>query len=116
MLLVNMYTYPKMNRRRTVTAIHDTRVIKKTVAIQPVIDGYIRKIWAMLVDEGYDANYSTALNFMLLLAIVQVTGDKGLSEETKRVIWAYAENRALINALNLEEDVSKLKSLWGNND
>jgi len=91
---------------------HDTRVIKKTVAIQPVIDAYIRKIWSMLIDEGYDANYSTALNFMLLLAIVQVTGDRGISEETKRIVWAYIGNRSLINALDLGEDISKLKEIW----
>lgn len=95
---------------------NDTRVIKKTVAIQPVIDGYIRKIWAMLIDEGYDATYSTALNFMLLLSIVQVTGNEGLSEETKSVIWAYVGNRDLINALNLDEDVSRLRKLWGDHD
>ena len=91
---------------------HDTRVIKKTVAIQPVIDAYIRKIWSMLIDEGHDANYSTALNFMLLLAIVQVTGDRGISEETKRIVWAYIGNRSLINALDLGEDISKLKEIW----
>ncbi len=95
--------------------VQDTRVIKKTIAIQPVIDGYVRKIWAMLIDEGYDATYSTALNFMLLLAVVQVTGNEGMSEETKQIIWAYASNHSLINALDLEEDVSKLRELWGNN-
>ena len=95
---------------------YDTRVIKKTVAIQPVIDAYIRKIWSMLINEGYDANYSTALNFMLLLAIVQVTGDRGISEETKKIVWAYIGNRSLINALDLGEDISKLRELWVEGD
>jgi len=96
------------------TAEKDSKVIKKTVALHPMIDNYVRKTWAMLIDEGYDATYSYALNFMLLLAIVQASGSDGLSEETKDVIWAFARNRELINALNLEDDTAKLKAMWGN--
>ncbi|MEE8470288.1 MAG: hypothetical protein V3S51_03055 [Dehalococcoidia bacterium] len=90
------------------------KVIKKTVALHPIMDNYVRKTWAMLIDEGHDATYSSALNFMLLLAIVQASERDGLSDETKDVIWAFAQNRELINALHLEDDVSKLKEMWGN--
>lgn len=96
------------------TIENNGRVIKKTVAIHPIMDNYVRKTWAMLIDEGYDATYSTALNFMLLLAIVQASGSDGLSAETKDLIWAFAKNRELINALNLEDNISKLKEMWGN--
>jgi len=90
------------------------KVIKKTVALNPIIDVYVRKTWAMLIEEGYDATYSTALNFMLLLSIVQASGSDGLSEETKDVIWAFAKNRELVHALNLEGNVVRLQEMWGN--
>ena len=90
------------------------KVIKKTVALNPVIDVYVRKTWAMLIEEGYDATYSTALNFMLLLSIVQASGSDGLSEETKDVIWAFAKNRELVHALNLEGNVVRIQEMWGN--
>ena len=96
------------------TTGNDSRVIKKTVALHPIMDSYVRKTWAMLIDEGYDATYSSALNFMLLLAVVQASGSDGLSRETKDMIWAFAGNRELINALNLEGNVTRLREMWGN--
>jgi hypothetical protein len=42
-------------------------------AIYPAIDKYVkyvRETWAALIKAGYDAIYSTALNFMLLIAIM----------------------------------------------
>lgn len=90
------------------------KVIKKTVALNPIIDVYVRKTWAMLIEEGYDATYSSALNFMLLLSIVQASGSDGLSEETKDVIWAFAKDRELVHALNLEGNVVRLQEMWGN--
>jgi hypothetical protein len=95
-------------------ASENGKVIKKTVALNPIIDVYIRKTWAMLIEEGYDATYSTALNFMLLLSIVQASGSDGLSEETRDVIWAFASNRELVHALNLEGNVARLQEMWGN--
>ena len=90
------------------------KVVKKTVALNPIIDSYVRKTWAMLIDEGYDATYSTALNFMLLLSIVQASGSDGLSQETRDVIWAFAKNKELVNALNLEGNIPRLHEMWGN--
>jgi hypothetical protein len=46
-------------------------VIRKTIAIHPIMDSYIRKTWALLIEEGYDEGYSTALNFMLLATIME---------------------------------------------
>ena len=96
------------------TADNNGKVIKKTVALHPIMDTYVRKTWAILIEEGYDATYSTALNFMLLIAVVQASGSDGLSEETKDVIWAFASNRELINALDLEGNITRLRKMWGN--
>ncbi len=90
------------------------KVVKKTVALHPIMDIYVRKTWAMLIEEGYDATYSTALNFMLLLSIVQASGSDGLSGETRDVIWAFARNRELVSALNLEGNIARLQEMWGN--
>jgi len=46
-------------------------VIKKTVVIHPLMDSYVRKTWAILIENGKDASYSTALNFMLLATIFE---------------------------------------------
>ena len=96
------------------TVQNGSKVIKKTVALHPIMDHYVRKTWAMLIEEGYDATYSTALNFMLLLSIVQASGSDGLSQETKDVIWAFANNREFVNALDLESNISRLREMWGN--
>ena len=42
-----------------------SRITKKTVAIRKDLDVYIRMTWAALIEAGYDASYSTALNLML---------------------------------------------------
>ncbi len=41
-------------------------VVKKTVAVHPVMDEAVRKLWAVLIQRGYDATYSTALNALVL--------------------------------------------------
>ncbi|RLG90423.1 MAG: hypothetical protein DRO36_06120 [Candidatus Hecatellales archaeon] len=84
-------------------------VIKKTVAIHPIMDSYIRKIWSLLVESGYDATYSTALNFMLLGAIFEATQKKeGWSEETRRLVWSFMEDEETIKELNLEDQLANL--------
>jgi hypothetical protein len=94
----------------------DSKVVKKTVALNPIMDNYVRKTWAMLIDEGCDATYSTALNFMLLIAVVQASGSDGLSRETKDVIWAFAKNKDFIGVLNLEGNIARLGEMWGNHE
>lgn len=99
--------------RLDVTVEHESKVVKKTVALNPIMDLYVRKTWAMMIEEGYDATYSTALNFMLLISIVQACGSDGLSQEARDVAWGYVNNRELINALSLEANVTRLKEMWG---
>lgn len=50
--------------------------IKKTVVIHPIMDSYIRKTWAILIENGKDASYSTALNFMILATIFEAENQK----------------------------------------
>lgn len=73
------------------------------------MDTYIRKTWAFLIENGVDATYSTALNFMLLAMIFEATKEGGLSEKTRKVIWAFVEDKKTINELNLKDYLTRLK-------
>jgi len=78
-------------------------VIKKTVVIHPIMDSYIRKTWAMLIENGKDASYSSALNFMLLATIFETQRPEGLDERTRKLIWNFADDQKTIDELNLED-------------
>jgi hypothetical protein len=84
-------------------------VIKKTIAIHPVMDQYVRKTWAMLVEGGCDATYSTAVNFMLLATILEASGQSsGLSKKTRELIWAFAGDQETIDELNLQDQLANV--------
>jgi hypothetical protein len=83
-------------------------VVKKTVAIHPVIDKFIRKTWAILIENGYDATYSTALNFMLLIAIMEAIKGGSLSEETINIVWDFLKDEKTIEELNLTDQLSNI--------
>jgi hypothetical protein len=89
--------------------------IKKTVVIEPLMDGFVRKTWAILIEDGYDASYSTALNFMLLAAVMEATKTKGLSQKARDTVWAFANDQDTIDKLNLHDHVARLRELWGAN-
>lgn len=82
-------------------------MVKKTVAIHPVIDKYIRMTWALLIEAGYDATYSTALNLMLLAAILEISrGD--LSRETAEILQSFLRDVKTVEELKLVEQVSDI--------
>jgi ketol-acid reductoisomerase len=89
-----------------------SRVVKKTVAIHPIMDGYIRKTWSMLIEAGYDATYSSALNFMLLAMIMETTKEGGLSDKARDTIWEFARDQATITELNLQEHLANLREYY----
>lgn len=87
----------------------DMTVVKKTVAIHPIMDSYIRKTWAILIENGKDASYSTAFNFMVLATIFEATKPDGLSNKTRELIWNFVEDQKTINELNLEDLLTTLE-------
>lgn len=88
-------------------------VVKKTVAIEPIIDNYIRKMWATLIEGGYDASYSTALNYMLLEHVLSVA-EKGVSPETKKLLNSFLNDEGTIQDLNLEDYATKVDEYFVN--
>lgn len=83
--------------------------IKKTVVIHPIMDSYVRKTWAILIENGKDASYSTALNFMLLATMLEAQKSKGLSEKTRELIWNFIHDRKTIDELNLQDSLVTLE-------
>jgi len=93
--------------------IAERSLVKKTVVIHPIMDYFVRKTWSILIDGGYDATYSVALNFMLLAAIEEARKHDGLCPETRDMIWEFAGDYETIRKLNLEECIQQVKEgLW----
>ena len=78
-----------------------------------MMDQYVRKTWAMLIEEGHDATYSMAVNFMILAAIQEGIKDGGFAEETRDVVWAFVDDQTTVGQLNLQDHLNKLRDIWG---
>ncbi|GAH62823.1 unnamed protein product [marine sediment metagenome] len=90
--------------------------VKKTVVLHPIMDTYVRKTWAILIEDGHDATYSMALNFMLLATIMLAKNEEGLSEETQETLQGFLSDQQTINHLNSQEYLSRLRGIWGLGD
>lgn len=77
-------------------------IIKKTVALHPLWDHYVRQTWAMLIKDGKDATYSLALNYMLLTGFFLVI-HQGIDEKTKHLMVAFLEDKKTLEKLNQED-------------
>ena len=98
---------------RQVVRRREVEMVKKTVAIHPLMDKFVRQTWSILIEDGYDATYSTALNFMLLAAVDEASSGKGWSKTTRQNVWSFVEDEATVRALNLEDHLTQLKQLTG---
>lgn len=85
-------------------------VVKKTVAINPIMDNYVRKMWSILIEDGYDASYSTALNYMLLCQILTVA-EKGIPKKVRDDLNSFLDDESSIDELNIEDFGQKIDDL-----
>jgi hypothetical protein len=83
-------------------------VVKKTLAIHPEVDQLIRKVWAMLIEKGYNVSYSTALHFTLLAGICSMLKEEGLSEEEALKFVGDFMTGEKIEKLDMEDAAIKL--------
>ena len=90
----------------------EKKLVKKTLIIHPIMDSYVRKTWAILIENGYDATYSTALNFMLLTAIMEAAKESGLDEKTTETIWGFLNDEATISDLNWHDLLLRLGDIY----
>ena len=91
-----------------------SRMLKRTVVLDPAVDAYARKLWAMLIDSGADANYSTALNFMLLATIQEARKSPApLPRDTRRFLWDFVANPAATASLKIDDTREAVLKFWG---
>lgn len=93
----------------------ESGVVKKTVALHPIMDKYVRLTWAILIQDGYDATYSTALNWMLLAAVGEAVQKRGLSRETREWLDSFLKDHDTLNKLNIQDRLVHLREFWGLN-
>lgn len=85
-------------------------VVKKTVALHPIMDNYVRKMWAILIEDGYDASYSTAINYMLLCQMMTVI-EKGIPKKVRDDLNSFLEDEDSIQELNIEDFGTRVDEL-----
>ncbi|MHB8573594.1 MAG: hypothetical protein ACYDAY_11690 [Candidatus Dormibacteria bacterium] len=78
--------------------------VKKTVVIHPYLEPFIRKSWALLIDAGVDATYSSALNFMLVGFIVAANRQE-LPRAALESMWDFARDEKSLSELNLRDQL-----------
>ncbi|MSP78019.1 MAG: hypothetical protein EXR67_00410 [Dehalococcoidia bacterium] len=90
------------------------RMIKRTVVLDPIVDAYVRKVWAMLIDTGADANYSTALNFLSIAIIMEARKAPGsLPRDTRRLLWDFVGNSDATLNVKGDDGREALTKFWG---
>lgn len=93
----------------------EDKMVKKTVVIEPTMDECIRKTWSVLIELGYDATYSMALNAMLVMAVTEGTKEGGSSQEAVDMMKSFINDREVVRRLNAQEYLTQVRELWGDN-
>jgi len=81
-------------------------VVKKTVALHPIMDSYVRKLHAILIDKGWDATYSTALNLMMLYQILDVV-ERGVHQKVAELLNNFLQDEGTIAEIKQAERVEE---------
>ena len=79
-------------------------VIKKTVALHPVMDGYVRKLQAILIDKGWNATYSTALNYFILYHVFDTVYGKKRRDE---LLKAFLEDTRTLGEIAKQDIITE---------
>lgn len=77
-------------------------VVKKTVALDPIMDGYVRKLLVILIEKGYNVTYSTALNYMILEHGLDV-GIRKMHPKVMKILQSFLNDRKTIKRLQKED-------------
>jgi phosphoribosyl-dephospho-CoA transferase len=79
-------------------------VVKKTVALHPIMDGYVRKLQAILIEKGWNATYSTALNYFVLYHVFDTVYSKKRREE---LLQAFLEDTRTLGEIAKEDIITE---------
>lgn len=77
-------------------------IARKSVALHPIEDAYVRKTWAILIEAGYDASYSSTLNLMILTAVMLVANQR-IDKKTEEIMRGFLKDKKTIRTINLED-------------
>jgi len=85
-------------------------IVKRTVSIDAEIDKRIREIYKNLIAKGVRANYSSALNLLLLAGILETQGE-GWSQDTRDLIKEYtSKSRSLSEILKRDVNLREFRA------
>jgi hypothetical protein len=79
-------------------------VVKKTVALHPIMDGYVRKLQAILIDKGWNATYSTALNYFILYHVFDTVYGKKRRDE---LLKAFLEDTRTLGEIAKQDIITE---------
>jgi hypothetical protein len=79
-------------------------VVKKTIALHPIMDGYVRKLQSILIDKGWNATYSTALNYFVLYHVFDTVYGKKRRNELLR---AFLEDTRTLGEIAREDVIAE---------
>lgn len=88
-------------------------MMEQTVVLHPAIDQYVRKAWAILIDRGYDTNYSTTLNLLSFTDALEGSKEGGLSEETIKALRDALGNQDVLHGADVARSLARLRAVWG---
>jgi len=81
-------------------------VIKKTVALHPIMDNYVRMLQAILIQKGWNATYSTALNYMVLYNVMDVSTRK-MHRKVLEVLRDFLHDRRTIREIQRQDRLTE---------
>jgi len=81
-------------------------VVKKTIALHPIMDNYIRTLLAILIQKGWNATYSTALNYMILGHAMDVSTRK-MHPEVVKILQDFLHDRKTIREIQRHDRLTK---------
>ena len=77
-------------------------VTKRTVALHPIMDSYVRKLQAILIEKGWNATYSTALNYMILYNVLDLQRRK-IHPKVAESLQSFLADRETVKEIRRED-------------
>jgi hypothetical protein len=88
-----------------------TETIRRTVVLHSAVDACVRKAWQVLIDAGFEATYSMAVNFMLVGHATDASRPQGLSDEARASMWDFAADGETVRHVNIQDHLVMLGQL-----
>ena len=81
-------------------------VVKRTAALHPIMDYYVRKLQAIMIEKGWNATYSTALNYMVLYNVLDVA-ERKMHPKVVKLLQNFLEDRKTIKQIQREDRMTE---------